>query len=54
MSPLCQALSNALEMSKKIPLTFMGGLSLNDFCISCVILKKCEVQELPGRKAHFL
>ena len=26
-------------------LTSIGGLSSNDFCISCIILKSCEVQE---------
>ena len=28
----------------------MGGLSSNDFCISCIILKGYEVQESLGRK----
>ena len=37
-------------MSKKIPLTSIGGLSSNTFFVSCIILKSCEVQELPGRK----
>ena len=35
-------------MFKKIPLT--GGLSSNDFCISSIVLKSCEVQESLGRK----
>ena len=39
-----------LEISQKIPLISKGGLSSNDFYISCIILKSCEVQELPGRK----
>ena len=37
-------------MSKKRPLTCIGGLTSNDFCISCIILKSCQVQESPGRK----
>ena len=36
-------------MSKKTPLTSISGLS-KDFCISCIILKICEVQEWSGRK----
>ena len=36
-------------MSKKTPVTYIGGISSNDFCVSCIILKSCEVQKSPGR-----
>ena len=51
MTPLCQTLSNVLEMSKKKPLIPIGGLSSKDLCISCIMLKICEVQESPGAKS---
>ena len=40
-------------MSKKTPLTYIGELSSNDFWISCIILKSCEVQKSPGRKSDY-
>ena len=38
-------LSNALEISKKTPLTSTDGLSLYNTYISCFILNSCGVKE---------
>ena len=35
--PSCQTLSNALEMSRKTPLTSTVGLLSKAVCISCII-----------------
>ena len=40
-------------MSKKIHLTSIGGLSSNEFHISCIILKTWEVQESSERKSDW-
>ena len=39
-----------IDIYHKIPITSLDGLSASDFCILCIILQCCEVQESPGRK----
>ena len=46
--PLCQTLSNAFEISRKMPLT--SNPSSKDLHISCVIDKCWLIQESPGLK----
>ena len=43
-------MSNALEMSKKIPLTWTVGLSSKADCISCIMDSSWAMHESPGRK----
>ena len=48
--PSCQTLSNALEMSKKIPLTSTFEISSKADCISCIMDSSWAMHESPGRK----
>ena len=43
-------MSNALEMSKEIPLTSIVGLSSKADCISCIMDSSWAMHESPGRK----
>ena len=48
--PSCQTLSNASEMSEKIPLTSAVGLSSKADCISCIMDNSWAMHESCGRK----
>ena len=50
MKPSCQTLSNALEMSRKTPLTSAVGLLSKAVYISCIIDSNWTIHESPGRK----
>ena len=50
MRPSCQTLSNALEMSRKAPLTSTVGLLSKAVCISCIIDSNWAILESPERK----
>ena len=48
--PSCQTLSNALEMSKKFPLTSIVGLSSKADRIACIMDSSWAMHESPGIK----
>ena len=48
MSPSCQALSNALKMSRKALATSMVGLLSKAVCILCIIDSNWVIHESPG------
>ena len=48
--PSCQTLSNALEMSRKTPLTSTVGLLSKAVCILCIIDSNWAGDESLGRK----
>ena len=50
MRPSCQTLSNALEMSRKTPLTSTVGLLAKAVCISFIIDSNWAILESPVRK----
>ena len=52
MSPLCQTLSNAFDVSSKTPLTSYP--SPKDFQISWVMERGWFIQESPGLKSDWL
>ena len=50
ISPSCQTLSKALDISKNTPLTFTGELQSKDEYMSCTIESSRYSQEPEGRK----
>ena len=50
MRPSCQTLLNALEMSRKTPLTSVVGFFSKAVCMSCIIDSNWVIHESPGIK----
>ena len=50
ISPSCQPLSKALDISKKTPLVSSEGYALKLEQIAWVIARNCDTQESPLRK----